>query len=96
MLEPESINATYLAAKTEDDRAKVVLKLIDQVDAVLGDAQPALKVLVALRVASTWSIANGVQTNVFANAAGRVFIDTMKDLQSYVVENKDAPEDLPK
>ncbi len=86
-----SIKDVYDASTSEEERAQIVVDLIDSVQEVLGDAPPPIKVLVALRVAALWSMANSVTAQHFSIVAGRVFADTALDLRDSA-----KPEDIPK
>jgi hypothetical protein len=77
------IDEAFLASKTPEERAQAVLDLLDRVDAVLADVSHPLKVLVTMRVAASYSIANQVQLADFLEAADRVFKDTLDDVIAF-------------
>lgn len=79
----EKIDEAYLASKTEDERAQIVLNILDRVDDVLADVSPSLKVLATMRVAASYAIANKVQLGDFLAAADRVFKDTFEDIVEF-------------
>jgi hypothetical protein len=78
----------------EEERVKLVLDLIDRMEAAVGDAPQTLKVLVGLRFAAIWSIANGVDAERFQRFATQVFVDTAQDMVEYAKaeEAKEAQE----
>lgn len=72
------------------ERARLVFELLDKVDEVLKDVSHPLKVLVALRLAASYSIANGVALADFADAAGEIFKDTHTDILEFAREQEAA------
>lgn len=80
----QMIDEAYLATKTPEERAQIVLDLLDRVDGVLRDVSHPLKVLVTLRVAASYSLANQVAPDDFGAAASRVFVDTRADVELFI------------
>jgi hypothetical protein len=77
------VDEAAMMQKSEQERAQLLLDLIDKVDSALDDVSHSLKVLVTLRVAASWAIANGVSAEQFGDAAIHVFKDTLTDIKDY-------------
>jgi hypothetical protein len=80
----EMIDEAFLAAKSPDERTQIVLDLMDKVDEVLIDVSHPLKVLITMRVAASYSIANQVGVEDFGQAASKVFEDTKADIELFI------------
>lgn len=87
----ETIDEAFLATQTPEERTQIVLDLMDKVDGALANVSHALKVLITMRVAATYSLAHQVAVEDFAAASTKVFLDSKADVEDFIKSQQQTP-----